>query len=293
MASQPPPAADAGPAKIPIDLTGVSETMLATLRARAEDAAKPAPFLGDTWAKTALDQLDYRRPGSTTLDALFNGFVVGRGKLFDRWTAEFLAEQPPDGGVTVLHLACGLDSRALRLDWRTAAGPARWIDVDVPEVMALRRRVLPLPPDGCEYRMLEADVTGAAWLDEIPADRPTLVIMEGLVMYLAWDDVAVLVRRICDRFPSGQIVLDVLARNVVAPQARVAPIARTGAVMRTGIDSAAELAAVLEKLRVREETGPWHRLGPGLFSWYMRLVVFFYGLLPTYRATKSDMRLDF
>ncbi|KAK1752682.1 S-adenosyl-L-methionine-dependent methyltransferase [Echria macrotheca] len=281
----------AGPSKIPIDLTGVSETMLATLRARAEDAAKPAPFLGDTWAKTVLDQLDWHHP-PTKSDYYFNAFVVGRGKLLDRWTCEFLAEHAADdGGVTVLHLACGLDSRALRIDdWRTRA---RWIDVDVPEVMALRRRVLPDLPEGGDYRMLQADVTSADWLEQIPADRPTLVIMEGLLMYLEWDDIVALLRRICDRFPSGQILADVLGRRFIARQSELEVISSTGAVMKTGIDSASELAAAHEKLRVREETGPWNRMGPGLFPWYLRLVMYILSWMPRFRSVNSDMRLDF
>ncbi len=59
--------------------------------------------------------------------------------LLDSWAAEFLAAHP-DG--LVLHLACGLDSRPLRV---ARPASAAWIDVDYPDVIALRRRLYDLP----------------------------------------------------------------------------------------------------------------------------------------------------
>ncbi|KAK3361378.1 leucine carboxyl methyltransferase-domain-containing protein, partial [Lasiosphaeria ovina] len=153
-----------------------------------------------TWAQETLDKLDYVVPPTATSVATF-GVVVIRARQFDVWVTEFLDAHPD--GATVLHLACGLDSRALRLNWNKNT---RWIDVDLPEVVALRRQVVPVPEQR-DYQLLATSVTEPHWLDEIPADRPTLVIMEGLALYLDPADVEFLLKRVCDRFPTGQIVL--------------------------------------------------------------------------------------
>ncbi|KAM3548496.1 hypothetical protein ARSEF4850_009378, partial [Beauveria asiatica] len=53
--------------------------------------------------------------------------------------------------------------------------------------------------------MVEADVTTTEWLEELCADRPTLVIMEGLLMYLSVADAEALVQRLVDCFaPCGE-----------------------------------------------------------------------------------------
>lgn len=45
----------------------------------------------------------------------------------------------------------------------------------------------------------------------MPADRPTLIIAEGLLMYLPEDDVRQLLQRVTDRFPTGELLSDVAA----------------------------------------------------------------------------------
>ena len=45
--------------KIPIELSGPPQTMLATLYAEALDADADRPVLGDTWARDAVARIDY------------------------------------------------------------------------------------------------------------------------------------------------------------------------------------------------------------------------------------------
>lgn len=84
----------------------------------------------------------------------------------------------------------------------------RWFDVDLPEVVELRRE---LYAESDRYRMIAASVTAQEWLDEIPADRPVLIIAEGLLMYLREREVAQLLRRLTGRFSSGELVFDGIA----------------------------------------------------------------------------------
>jgi O-methyltransferase involved in polyketide biosynthesis len=105
----------------------------------------------------------------------------------------------------VLQLACGLDSRAFRLELPPGV---QWYDVDFSDVIDLRKR---LYPERDNHHLIGSSVTDEDWLDQIPAGRPTLVIAEGLVMYLARSEVRRLVARLTDRFPAGQLILDVVS----------------------------------------------------------------------------------
>src|ERR1041385_5498621 len=69
-----------------------------------------------------------------------------RSRSLDRWTSDVLDQHAHSPvGVTVLHLACSLDFRALRLQRHFIRSNIRWIDVDLPDVVELRRRVVEEP----------------------------------------------------------------------------------------------------------------------------------------------------
>jgi O-methyltransferase involved in polyketide biosynthesis len=215
-----------------IALTGAPETMLATLYARALDSHAPRSILHDEAAARAVERIEYdfRRTGITATTA---AGVALRGRQLDVWTREFLAAHPE---ATVLHLACGLDTRAQRM----AAGPSvRWIDLDHPDVVALRERLLP-PPTG-DYRLVSASVTDEGWLESVPADRPTVAVFEGLSMYLRKEEGRRLLERITGRFPSGHVLFDAYGTIAIRLQKLVPAVRNAGATLYWGVDDPREI----------------------------------------------------
>ncbi len=101
-----------GDKKISVALTGAPQTMLATLYAKALDADAENSLLGDVLARDAVRRIDYdwRRTSVTPGNA---AGVTNRTVHFDKWAREFLARHDR---ATVLHIGCGLDSRAFRLE---------------------------------------------------------------------------------------------------------------------------------------------------------------------------------
>jgi O-methyltransferase involved in polyketide biosynthesis len=121
-----------------VALTGTQETMLATLYGRALDSHSPNSVLNDGAAANAVERIDYDF-GKTRMKGTNAVSVAIRAKVLDTWTTSFLAEHP---SATVLHMACGLDTRVQRLN---PSASVRWFDVDLPEVTDLRSRLLPRP----------------------------------------------------------------------------------------------------------------------------------------------------
>src|SRR5690349_14204327 len=121
-----------------IDFNGVKWgsvqwTMLCTLYLRAYESRSGHSILADHAAAEAVDRIDYDFDRiKKYINPSSNQFLVAlRAKQLDLWAADFFARHPE---AVVLHLGCGLDSRAFRLN--PPAG-VRWFDVDVPAVIEL------------------------------------------------------------------------------------------------------------------------------------------------------------
>ncbi len=200
--------------------------MLATLYAKALDAEAPDSVLNDGWARDIVSQIDYDW-AATTITRRNAPSVTLRSAHFDSWTREFLAAHRE---AVVLHLGCGLDSRHLRVE----PGPGvAWYDVDYPDVVTLRERFYPPRPG---YRMIPASVTDPAWLAEVPHGRPTLVVGEGLTMYLTEEDGTALLRRLVDRFPSGELQFDAFNWLGIKSQWTNAVVRRSGSTLHWAIN---------------------------------------------------------
>ncbi|KAF5615654.1 O-methyltransferase [Fusarium sp. NRRL 25303] len=196
--------------KINVKLGGVQQTLLATLVFRALDYESKEPLLGDEFASQTLSQIQggdelLSQARGTLLDHVSGLLPAMRAKLFDTWTTQFCQRNQ---GATILHLGCGLDARSLRVSWK---GKDRlWVDLDVPEVARIRQKVMkpPQTENGAQYRIEAKSVTDDGWLIDLPTDRPALVIMEGLLVYLAEDEVHGLLGAILQHFQKGEIIFD-------------------------------------------------------------------------------------
>lgn len=178
------------------------ETYLATLYGKALDSRSKNPILGDKFADEVVRRIDFdfeklKVPKGAEIT------LPMRAKHLDQWTREFLSANP---NSTVLHLGCGLDSRIFRID---PPSTVRWYDIDMPDVIELRRR---LYPERHDYTLVGSSVTDLHWLDSIPADRSVLVIAEGLVQYLSEKEGIALFKRITEKFPGGEFIFDAYIR---------------------------------------------------------------------------------
>jgi O-methyltransferase involved in polyketide biosynthesis len=184
--------------KVAVDLSGPAQTMLTTLYCKALDADLDRPVLGDGFAKEAVGRIDYDW-GELKVGVRWTPLVTVRTAQYDIWASQFLAVHQH---ATVVHLGCGLDCRVFRLD----PGPGvEWYDIDQPAVIALREKVF---PTRLRYHLIAASATDPSWLEQIPADRPVLLLAEGISMYLTQHDGVALLQRVVDRFRWGELQID-------------------------------------------------------------------------------------
>lgn len=220
----------------------VEWTNLVTLYLRAYESRSRHPILGDHAAAEAVDRIDYdfKRISRNSVPVSNQYLVALRAKQFDDWSAAFLVRHPD---AVVLHLGCGLDGRAFRLD---PPSSVLWFDLDQPGVIELRRR---LYSDTEQYRMIGSSVTDPQWLEEVPAGRPTLVVAEGLLMYLPEREVRGLLDRLIDRFEYGELLFDTIS-PLGPPTSKVF----TNGIVKWGIGDARDMQSWNRALRFVERT---------------------------------------
>jgi len=96
--------------------------------------------------------------------------------------------------------------------------------------------------------MIGSSVTDPHWLDQIATARPTLVVAEGLLMYLRIDEVRELLHRLTDRFDCGEMLFDTL--SALEP---VLSKILTHGIIKWGIRDARELQTWNPRLRFLEQ----------------------------------------
>ena len=116
-----------------IKLSGVPETMLQTVYARAKES-RGRGVIHDAKAEEIIEKLDYDF-SLADKDAAMRSDVIARTIVLDRLTKEWLAKHP---GAVVVNIACGLDTRCYRV-----SGYSHWYNLDLPETMTVRERLLP------------------------------------------------------------------------------------------------------------------------------------------------------
>jgi O-methyltransferase involved in polyketide biosynthesis len=186
-------------------LTPVEESLYLTLCARALDNRSERPVLGDEIADEIVRALDYdyERLNINT-DLVLT--VALRAKKIDEVAANFIAGHPNAVG---LDLGAGFDTRAARLK---PPPTVDWFDVDHPEVAAAREYVVPVRG---KAHTVAADVTDDDWLDALPTDRPAVITADGLMGFLAHDELISLLNRLVDHFPRGELVFNGYTRFTI------------------------------------------------------------------------------
>ncbi|OCB28093.1 methyltransferase [Mycobacterium malmoense] len=190
-------------------LTGVSETALLTLYGRAYQAGRPDPIIDDPMAVGLVQALDFdfEKFGRRGQEMALRSLAV------DRCAIDYLAAHPR---ATVVALAEGLQTSFWRLDRALPDAQFRWLSVDLPPVVDLRRRLLPRSPRITDLAQSALDYS---WIDQVDAGDGVFVTAEGLLMYLQPDQALGLIAECAKRFPGGQMFFD-LPPTIVKKVAR-------------------------------------------------------------------------
>ena len=229
-----------------IRLSGVPETMLQTIYARAKES-RGRGAICDPKAEELIGKLYYDFSLADKDRAMHSG-VIARTIVLDRLTEQWLKKHP---GAVVVNIACGLDTRCYRMK-----GYTHWYNLDLPETMAVREKLLPESGRISQIAMSAMDDWGARIAER---DTAALVIIEGLTIYLSEAEVKRIFAVIAGRFDSASVFAETMNPMVVKSY-REKSIEGSGARFTWGVKNGAALAGLLPDFRFVEE----HSLTEGM-----------------------------
>lgn len=271
-----------------VSLTRERETLLITLYGKAGESRLPDSLLKDRFAAELVRCIDYDFARLGVDRDLMIGLAL-RAHILDGWTRDFIARHPD---AVVLHLGCGLDSRIFRID--PPAGVS-WFEVDYPDVIALRRRFYPAR-QGCT--LIGSSVTEPGWLEAVPGGRPAMIVAEGLLPYLAAEEVPLLIDRLTRHLPGGELVFDSYSALGLRLLALQPAIRATGASLHWALEDPHELERQLPRLELVTElpAGDPEGYEPAQIarmSWPARLALLIFAALPSLTRFGGLLRYRF
>ncbi len=192
-----------------VDLTGVSETALWNLYQRA--SAAKAGHLDDPRAVELFERLDYPFDRfSLPYNDIAARLHALRVRTIDTALRRLLAGAPD---ATVVALGEGFETQF----WRVDDGRLRWLSLDLPEVVAVRRIVL---ADGPRNRTIAGSVTTTDWIAEVDRDRPVIITAQGLLPYFEQAEVHRLLTTWARLLPGAWLLFDAVTPHIQALRQR-------------------------------------------------------------------------
>ncbi len=198
------------PEKSSQSLGGVAETLFMPLYVRAMESERPDALIKDDRAVALIRQTKY---DSTWIKQMMvdeddRVSLILRNREFDRQARDFMAR---NSQAVVVHIGCGLDSRFDRVD----NGNVEWYDLDLPQVIELRRELV--GGDTGRYHLLACSALDPTWVATVSVHRPRpfLFLAEGVLMYLTEAEVKSFVLMLRDNFPRAELVFDAFSPYLV------------------------------------------------------------------------------
>jgi methyltransferase (TIGR00027 family) len=167
----------------------VSDTARWVALYRAIESERPDALFHDPYARKLAGDRAERIVASLPKGKRMSWPMVVRTVVLDELIQRVVMR---DGADTVLNLAAGLDSRPYRLQ---LPPQLRWIEVDFPDMIAYKQEQLAGARPICTLEQVGLDLTDIPRRQELftriaAGSKQTLVVSEGLLIYLTREQVA-------------------------------------------------------------------------------------------------------
>ncbi len=227
------------------NMNEVNKTLFIPLYGKAK-VSRQGIILKDSMAEKIWDAEAFEVHGKSKSKWLTYNMAM-RAKIFDDWVEKLLAQNPD---ALVLHIGCGLDSRAFRI----AVPYTSWIDGDFPEVLKTRKKYY---SENDRYKMMAFDASKAEMVEKLPDAKTVIVVFEGISMYLRNEELNAFVSALDKKYAQIHMLLDVYTVFGAKASKYKNPINDVGVTTVWGID---DINVVIEGTQLKFEAE--HSLTP-------------------------------
>ena len=188
-----------------IELGAVEKTLVLPLWARAKDAERDDPILNDTYARDIVAKIDYEFAKIESKQTASHQLVWPvRAYNFDNSVREFLKL---NSNAVVVNIGAGLDTTFQRVD----NGSVLWINIDLPDVVLLRQKLI---PDSERERMIAKSVFDFTWMDDINLlikGRSTMFMAAGVLCYFEARKVKFFFCKLANEYSQAHVIFDAMS----------------------------------------------------------------------------------
>jgi len=168
----------------------VSDTALWTAIHRARETERPDAQFRDPFARRLAGERGEQIAAAVAIEEADSWTWMARTYLFDN----YIAGQVRQGADMVVNLGAGLDTRPYRMEWPETLA---WVEVDLPDIFDYKEQVLAGERPKCRLERIRldlADKSARGWLLQSLGERArhAVVFTEGVLIYLAQEEVAIL-----------------------------------------------------------------------------------------------------
>jgi O-methyltransferase involved in polyketide biosynthesis len=229
------------------NLDSVADTLLFPLYFRAMETQRPDALLKDEKAVALIQQfnVDFSR---FKFDQDDQAAIILRNREMDRHARDFMARNPQ---AVVVHIGCGLDARFERVE----NGLVEWYDLDLPEVIELRRKLI--GDEKPRYHFLACSMFDGAWQEQLSLQprRSFLFLSEGVFQYFEEAQIKALVLSLRGLFPGAELVFDAILPWAMHVDNLRMRMAKSGVRFHWGLKHGKDLETWGEGIRLLDE---WH-----------------------------------
>jgi O-methyltransferase involved in polyketide biosynthesis len=160
---------------------------------------KETPLLVDEKAGEIVASMDYDFGAfEKNIDQLTRAAWIARSRYFD---AELRAYQEAHPGCSVINIGCGLDTTYDRV----RDGASAWYELDLPDVIALRKHYI---HEATDRTFIAASVFDQNWRDAIMNKKDVMILFAGVLYYFEEERVRDLFGDFSERFEAVDIIFD-------------------------------------------------------------------------------------
>ncbi len=223
----------------------VAQTLYIPLYMKAQQSRIEKPFFNDELACQLVEQCGYDL-------SVFNQSLrssVGcalRAKYFDEQAITFANSRTHP---IIVNLGCGLDARYQRIASKIPDS-VQFYNLDLPEVMALRERVL---PSSAQERPIASSLFHEQWMNQLKIEHPQgdfLFIAEGVLMYFKLDKVKQALTAFAEQFKGCDILFDGTSSWMQKHSDQHDSVQHTGATFQLALDEPKEIEGWAPNLTV-------------------------------------------
>ncbi len=182
-----------------IELGSVQETLLLPLWGRAIETKKANPLLIDKKAVSIVDSLPYDFSViANNINKLSQLSWIARSIFFDQKIKAFIGDNP---AATIVNIGCGLDTTFDRVD----NGKINWIDLDLPDTIALRAKYI---VETSRRKFVSMSVFNTDWYKNIIGTNKVMLLIAGVLYYFDETEVKKLFNDFHRYIPGVELVFD-------------------------------------------------------------------------------------